>query len=234
MNQFYVYGLYDPQTGLPFYIGKGSGNRAISHLTDTKKARENPRRFNKINKLRSQGIEPEVRYLRENLSESEAFDYEEEQIRRYGRKGIEPDGVLTNLMLEARPPIRTGKLHSDTTKEKMSQAAKGRKKSPEHCKNIGLSKKGENHPNWGKSLGDEIVEKIRLGNIGVKRSAKSKLNIAKGHAVTYEITSPEGKRKTLDSVELKKLCEAFGFNKGSFVNACRIGNTYKGWTIKRI
>lgn len=32
MNNFYVYYILDPETGQPFYVGKGSGNRANSHL----------------------------------------------------------------------------------------------------------------------------------------------------------------------------------------------------------
>ena len=35
-NKYYVYALIDPINRLPFYIGKGCGNRAWSHLKNEK------------------------------------------------------------------------------------------------------------------------------------------------------------------------------------------------------
>ena len=234
MTKFYVYALIDPRDNQPFYIGKGCGKRAQSHLRETKEKTQNIRKFYKIQSIREDGYEPSISYLFENLEESEAYEKEESEIKRLGRKDLDPNGTLMNLVTDSRPPNRQGKPHKDSTKAKMSKASLGRKKSPEHCKSIGISKKGENHPYWGKTRDPETIEKIRESNLGQKRSAEARKNIAKAHAVTYEVTSPEGKSRVVDSVDLKKLCEAYGLNKGSFVNACREGRPYKGWTISRL
>ena len=234
MNKFYVYALIDPRDNQPFYIGKGCGKRAQSHLRETKEKTLNIRKFYKIQSIREDGYEPLISYLFENLEESDAYEKEEYEIKRFGRKDLDPAGILMNLVPDSRPPNRQGKPHKESTKEKMSKASLGKKKSPEHCKSIGIARQGENHPNWGKTIKPETVEKIRQGNLGQKRSAEARKNIAKAHAVTYEITSPEGKSRVVDSVDLKKLCEAYGLHKGSFVNACREGRPYKGWAISRL
>jgi len=42
---------------------------------------------------------------------------------------------------------------------------KGEKRSPEACENISKSKRGENNPNYGKHLSEELKNKIRSTNI---------------------------------------------------------------------
>lgn len=62
--QNYVYALVDPATKAPFYIGRGIGNRAFSHLSadgETAKA-------TRINEIRAAGREPVVEILRFGLA----------------------------------------------------------------------------------------------------------------------------------------------------------------------
>lgn len=234
MSRYFVYALIDPRNHEPFYIGKGSGTRPSDHMNESKQSTLNPRKYSKIQKIRSSGLEPLVEIISSNLSEGDAYDQEELLIKKYGRAGIDPNGILTNLVLGARPPNRNGKPHSEETKAKMRMAALGKKKSPEHCQSIGDSKRGSKHPNWGKSLPADRIEKIRQGNLGKKRTEQTRMKVALAHSYEYQIKSPQGKTRQLNSVQLKEFCQAMGLNKTSFVNACKAGKPYKGWMIKRL
>lgn len=66
--KFYVYSYSDPDTKLPFYIGKGQGNRCFDHLmdqTDSKKVK-------KIQELHKNQKEPVIELLRYGLNNNEA------------------------------------------------------------------------------------------------------------------------------------------------------------------
>ena len=61
----YVYLYIDPQTGKVFYVGKGSRNRALSHLDGTGKSPQAA----VIRKLRKRGLEPRVEILIHGLKD---------------------------------------------------------------------------------------------------------------------------------------------------------------------
>lgn len=92
--KFYVYHLVDPNTNIPFYVGKGTGDRANSHLK--KYDNHNNYKKNKIISIRKQGLEPIVNIIFECDSEGEAWQREIEEISKYGRKNIDDNGILTN------------------------------------------------------------------------------------------------------------------------------------------
>jgi hypothetical protein len=79
----------------PFYIGKGTGNRDLVHLSE-KGDRYNTFKKRKITKLRKFGFEPSSIRIRINLSESAAFILEKILIRIIGRRDLKL-GPLTNL-----------------------------------------------------------------------------------------------------------------------------------------
>lgn len=103
-----VYLLSDQS--IPFYVGKGSSkDRAYSHekFARTNNVEDlgygllkdyNPRKTRKIRKILR-----ENRCIEYNIidcdSESAAFDLEIELIKKYGRKGIDKNGILTNIHL---------------------------------------------------------------------------------------------------------------------------------------
>jgi hypothetical protein len=85
INDYYVY-AYLREDDTPYYIGKGCRNRHLDYHGDIV-------------------VPPEERiiFLNENLTEQESFSIEAEYIKTYGRKGIDPGGILENRALSSTP-----------------------------------------------------------------------------------------------------------------------------------
>lgn len=97
MNRYYVYGLLHPISKQPFYIGKGTGNRAESHLLLRKDDIHNQRKRNLIEDLQKQNLDIEIVYYDMFMTNEEANDMEIRLIRKYGRKDYDKNGILTNM-----------------------------------------------------------------------------------------------------------------------------------------
>jgi group I intron endonuclease len=65
-----------------------------------------------------------------------------------------------------------GKKRSDETRKTQSIVASGKSKSPSHCINISLAKKGKPSPHKGKHFSPEAVERIRVGIKSRKSTGK--------------------------------------------------------------
>ena len=72
MNQFYVYAYFNPCDDLPFYIGKGHGDRDMQHLRPSELKKRTPF-YCKLRKMLAQGSLPKIVRLAGLLSETDAF-----------------------------------------------------------------------------------------------------------------------------------------------------------------
>ena len=96
-DTYYVYGLIDPDTKLPFYIGKGIGNRAYDHLRLEKTDIYNMRKRNHIEQLLKDNKHIDIIFYETDLLYEEANDEEIRLIRKFGRRHIDTNGILLNL-----------------------------------------------------------------------------------------------------------------------------------------
>lgn len=101
--KYYVYIYKDPLTDEPFYVGKGSGKRYLDHLN--KPYQSVKRCQDKVNSIRAKGLVPVIEFAKKELTEQDAYDLEDSLIRKYGRKGIDSNGILMNICLGAMPPL---------------------------------------------------------------------------------------------------------------------------------
>ena len=118
-NRFYVYVHRRLTDNKPFYVGKGSGNRAwVRH-------RRNPFWTNVAEK---HGYKIEIVF--DNLNEETSFQCERDTILEFTYFGY----TLTNLTNGGEGP--SGQIVSEETKSKVSKALKGKKKSKEHAHKV--------------------------------------------------------------------------------------------------
>jgi hypothetical protein len=155
---FYVY-AYIRNDGTPYYIGKGTHNRAI----------------------RKHGLVPvpidykKIIILEHNLTELGAFAIERRMIRWWGRKDT-GTGVLLNRTDGGEGP--SGQTHTAVTRLKMSVSRKGKKMSSAHKENISLASIGKAGANIGKKFSQEHKEKISAAHLGKTFSAESKAKMS--------------------------------------------------------
>ena len=181
MKQFYVY-IHKKPDGTPFYVGKGTGNRAYQ--------------FSKRSNWHKNIV---VKYGKENIiieiincfDESQAFDLEKIYIKQFKFSGV----TLVNLtdggegvagLIRGKPSdehrrknadTKRGKIQSEETKRKRSDALKGRKRefTEEHLQKIKEFNKTKigNQNRKGKKHTEEAKEKNRQAHLGKKQSKET-------------------------------------------------------------
>ena len=114
---YYTY-AYLREDRTPYYIGKGKGNRAY------KKKR------GKINPPKDKS---RIIFLKQNLTEAEAFKHEIYMIAVFGRKDL-GTGILINMTNGGEGS--SGSVPSEETKRKLSEANKGKTRSEETRRKI--------------------------------------------------------------------------------------------------
>lgn len=167
MNIYYVYQLIDPRSNKPFYVGKGSGDRAYTH-NKFKDGNENPYKDRLIKKLHQQGLEPVVdivKYFGDD--EQAAYTYEEQLTESIGLEN------LTNIVIGARPPSQKGRPVSAESRAKRSANLKGIPRSEEWKKKLSASKSGTNNPRFG--IKEPCTEERRLAILRGKNASNYEL-----------------------------------------------------------
>ena len=196
--QYYTY-AYLREDRTPYYIGKGTGKRIYSKQKNIKPPKDKSR----------------IIFLKQNLTEEEAFKHEKYMIDVFGRKDL-GTGILHNKTNGGEGV--SGLIHSEETKIKMSEARKGEK----------------NH-NYGKTLSDETKRKLSEVNKGKTHSEEHKRNISEAHKgrthseETRRKLSDVHKGKTLSDETKRKLSEA---NKGE--NHHMYGKTHSEETRRKM
>lgn len=139
----YIYSLEDPGTGQVRYIGKTEKPRARyqAHLNGS--AQKNTHVYNWIRKLIREGKTPVMRIV-EIATEDTWQDRERYWINEFRMR----DEKMTNITDGGEGA--SGLNHSEEAKQRISQARKGMKFTPEHVQNMSLSRKGK--AAWNKGL----------------------------------------------------------------------------------
>lgn len=209
--KYYVYIYKDPDTELPFYVGKGSGKRYKKHLSETYENTENKKKYAKIKSIQNAGKEPIIEIVKRFESEDIAYRYETELIQSYGRKDIDDNGILLNICEDNRPPTNKGKtgwVPSEETRRIWSEQRSGRpspfkgKKRPELA--------GENNGFYGKTH----IEETKLV-MKSKRATQAPPMKNKNHSDETKAVLREANRKQFEDpwqTEVRR--QKCGQNKG--------------------
>jgi hypothetical protein len=199
MSNFYVYAyLRDKdsntgKSGTPYYIGKGTGNRAyVKHFTPVPKNQSN------------------IIFIKDSLTEQQAHDLEKKLIAEYGRKDLgtgilhnRTDGGegISNPSLETREKLAYAKRNeSAETRLKRSIAAKNRAKRP--CSEETKRKISES--NKGKTRSVESKEKMSNAKINKPLSTEHRKKISGSLAGKPKAPFSEQHRENIGKVHRGK------------------------------
>lgn len=172
---FYVYVYHDPITFEPFYVGKGSGDRARKHLS-----RKDKHPFvQKIQKLLKEGNEPIIHKI-DCPSEDEAFRLEIAMIKFIGRDDLKT-GPLLNLTAggENPPnhkgkPIGLGNKESEETKRRKSESQKAiGNKPPTQYGDDNIARKPEERERRRQLRLGKKMPQISVALLGKKRQKQA-------------------------------------------------------------
>lgn len=222
---FYVYMLLDPRkNNQPFYVGKGTDDRWKDHLLETSDTSINKRKFNTIQKIKALGFDVGVEIVQYFEDENRAYDFEEELIAQYGRKGYDPHGILTNICEDSRPPnwhqgpnasainqkicqtkLEQGSSHTPESKAKISARLKGKKKPPRseaHRLAMSQAKKGKPLSN---PCSEETRQKRSRNQTGKKASEETRKAISEG--LKGRVLSEEHKARIKAAMLKRKLAK---------------------------
>ena len=219
-KRFYTY-AYLRADNTPYYIGKGQGRRAFTKRNyETQPPKDKSR----------------IIFLKQNLTEKEAFKHEQYLILVLGRKDL-GTGILRNRTNGGEG--NTGRIVSEETRNKLSIAAKRQIKDEKYCKKMSLIKTGFIHSeeskrkisekHKGKIVSEETKRKISEKNMGYKHTEEAKRKISeksRGRPVSEEV------REKVREANRRKVGRKW-WNDGQ-VNAFRVECPGPEWKSGRI
>lgn len=195
--QYYTY-AYLREDRTPYYVGKGEKNRIY------KKGK---------GEIKPPKDKSRIIFLKQNLTEQEAFKHEIYMINVFGRKDL-GTGILRNRTNggegcsgmvhseDVKLKIKNsnlGKKHTEKSKKKMSESQKGRIHSEETKIKIGKSSKNRK-PMLGKKMSEETKKRLKEINLGRKHSEESKNKMSDAHkGRIYKPLTEEHKNKLSES-----------------------------------
>jgi len=207
--KYYTY-AYLREDRTPYYIGKGQGNRAYRRSKkDIKPPKDKSR----------------IIYLKQNLTEEEAFKHEIYMIAVFGRKDL-GTGILHNRT-DGGDGV-SGAIFTEATRNRMSQSRMGDKNhfygkihSSQTKEKISNTKKGTIPHNKGKYLPDNEIgysgRYMRDYKKGIRRIDKNR-----------KYVTPEG--KDIIIVDLKEYCKEHNLTYQSMLKLHRgLLNHHKGY-----
>ena len=184
---YYVY-AYLRKDGTPYYIGKGKGYRyGGPHSVEVP-----PRK--------------RIKFVKENISEDEAYELEKELIEKYGRINFEENGILENKSIGGGghssgitwTKERKEKFQNTLYSNENRKTRQGQTNSPEHRAKISKA-------HIGKKLSAEHIEKIkksRAKQIMEPHNEETKIKISE--ALIGKTVSNETKSKMSSSAKNRK------------------------------
>ena len=160
---YYTY-AYLREDKTPYYIGKGKGLRIYSTNRRIKPPKDKSR----------------IIYLKQNLTEKEAFRHEIYMIAVFGRKDL-GTGILINMTNGGDGP--SGRIVSEETRRKLSEAGKDHIVSEEQKIKQRKKMKGRIKKHNLSEEGRKKLSKIMLGNTRHNKphSEEAKKKISQGH-----------------------------------------------------
>lgn len=231
LNNFYVYFLIDPRTGIPFYVGKGCGNRMFCHEKFVINGRVPNNNFllkNRIKELLNLKLPIVYEKVYENLDSNQAERIEALYIQCIGRIQT-GKGTLLNLTEGGE-----GTNHlTEETKRKISIALTGRTFSDKHRKHLSIqmlnrprsfftrianSQRGRKHTK-------ETKEKISKNKLQYYKNSENKEFIVS--KIRENLKNPEVRKKISNSV--KRLYDNEEYRKAHSEKMKKISAGSKHW-----
>ena len=217
--RFYTY-AYLREDRTPYYIGKGQTTRIYQQHGKPCRVPKNKSR---------------IIFLKQNLTEEEAFKHEIYMIAVFGRKDL-GTGILRNKSNGGQG--NSGKIVSEETRKKLREINLGKKYSEETRAKLRKINGGKNHPLYGKKHSEKTKKLISESRKGVKNPFYGKkqsqewkdmiLDISCKYE--YEITNPSGKTFIVEN--LAKFCRENNLHNGAM---CLVSDGkrkhHKNWKV---